>query len=406
MKITSQKSIPTLPVGKHSIAPNLRLKVRAGNFNPAWIFYYTFNKKAKEIWIGCYPDISMALAKEIASSYRAVLKQGIDPKDRIKELEEAERAKQAALEAQKFTVSDLIKEAVPVILETKQGRNAKHKEQWINTLNTYVVPVIGSMKVEDVTRDNIIDVLKPIWFTKSETASRVRGRLESVFNYAIVKNHRTASNPCTWRGNLDFFLPPPSKIKNVKHHVALPFDETRTLIDKWMKKDKLSVSAICVMFGILTAARVGEFLFAKWGEIDFDNAVWTCPPERRKDGKKYPHRVPLSRQAIVLLTMLLNGEPREDMPIFAINGRRICRDTPRVVIRKAMNGRGTMHGFRSTFRDWCAENGKDRILAEKALMHATGNEVEQAYQRSDLLEQRRVLMQEWADALFGEIKPS
>lgn len=390
MKITAKK-LNDLENGLHRIERCLYLRKREGR-NPCWFFIYQVAGKRKDVSLGTLRDISLTQARAIADEYRHMIDKGIDPLQAKRERKQAMRGD----EEKPLNVARLIDEAIPVIESAKRWSNNKHAAQWQSSLDTYVKPLIGDLLVNDVSRDDILKVLRPIWDKKSETANRVRGRLEAVFSYAIATSKREGANPCTWRGNLDLFLPPLSKVRQVKHHDAVPFDDVREVFSqKWNPPP--SVTAAAIIFGTLTCSRAEEFVYARWKEIDFDNAVWSCPPERRKDRKNYPHRVPLSKQALYILSLLDKKTP------FIFMGKKqgcaLCLQTPCSIVKKTF-GFGTMHGMRSTFRDWAAENGIDRVLAEKSLMHATGNEVEQAYQRSDLLEQRRVVLQRWADAVY------
>lgn len=393
MQVTA-RNIGSLPVGTHRAERCLYLRKREGHA-PTWVFRYTVSGKQKDVVIGTADAVTIAQAKETAARFRTMIADGVDPL--AAKQERRERMKNAGAEVDRpFTFADLVAEALPVIVQSKAWRNQKHAAQWQSTLEQYALPVLGKLSVEDVSRDDILEVLVPIWRTKPETASRLRGRLEAVFAYAIVIGKRSGGNPALWRGNLEMFLPPIAKVKKESHHEALTFDQARALFDEW--RPPTSITACAILFGALTASRVGEFVPAKWEEIDLHREVWHCPPERRKDGKKYPHRVPLCRQLVSMLKML----PHDSPYVFAgKGGSHISKETPRVVLQKKL-GHGTMHGFRSTFRDWCAENGKDPIVSEKSLMHATGSAVVQAYQRSDLLDARRVLMQEWADAVYPE----
>lgn len=390
MKVTA-KNINSLPEGMHRVDRGLYVRCRQGK-RPTFYFVYSILGKRKELSVGPVSGFTLTQARAKAAEYHHLLETGVDPqaakKEKLLSMRDAGATDKAA-----YTFADLLREALPTIENAKRWRNAKHAAQWQSTLETYALPVLGPKPVEDVSRDDILAVLRPIWDSKSETASRLRGRLEAVFSYAIATGKRVAANPATWRGNLDLFLPPIAKVKKESHHEALTFDQTRALLEEWNPPKSISASAI--IFGILTASRVGEFVRARWSEIDFDARVWVVPPERRKDQKPYPHRVPLSDQALYILSQI----ERKGEYVFARSaGSHISLETPRVVLQKKV-GHGTMHGFRSTFRDWTAEQGFDRTLAEKSLMHATGNEVEQAYQRSDLLEQRRPIMQAWADAV-------
>lgn len=372
----------TKKVGIHKIAPNLYVKVRPSGVS-SWLYIKTVNGKRKELVLGDTKNLSLKDVKQLIPTLHTGLTNTII----VKEPEKKQTVK--------LTVRKLIKEALPVIQNRKKWRNKKHADQWRNTLNTYAIPRIGSKAVEDITRNDILKVLESIWETKTETAFRLRGRLESIFGYAIAKGYYSGSNPCIWKGNLEYFLPPVEKILNRKHFEALSYKETVEFCEYLRNMDTIASKAI--LFGILTAARVNEFILAQWIEIDFENKVWNCPPSRRKDSKPYPHRVPLSTQAIEILRSIHHNSSY----IFASKMKEgaISLETPRIIIKRRY-GKGTMHGFRSTFRDWCAENHVDRVLAEKSLMHVIGSATEQAYQRSDLLEQRRELMQLWANAIL------
>ena len=293
-----------------------------------------------------------------------------------------------------ITVKEACEFALKDIARVKKWRNEKSEAQWRSSLSAYVIPKIGNLSIGKIDRNDVLAVLLPIWETKNETASRVRMRLEAVINWAIRHNYRQLANPATWRGNLEFDLPPVAKVKRVRHHASMTLDEARQVVSFCI--DHPSVVSAAILFGMATASRVSEFRFAKWDEVQGD--TWLIPPERRKDGKPYPHRVPLSSLALLALDMVKKAKA-EDLIFTITDGKAMNLDIPRLKLVNILKKPVTMHGCRSTFSDWCAENEKSETLREKSLMHATGNEVAQAYQRSDLLEQRRPLMQAWADAL-------
>lgn len=294
-----------------------------------------------------------------------------------------------------ITVKEACELALKDLARVKKWRNPKSQAQWQSSLAMYVEPVIGDRKIDDIEREDVLAVLMPIWETKNETASRVRMRLEAVINWAIRHKYRKLANPATWRGNLEFDLPPVAKVKHVKHHSSMTFEEAKQVVSYLL--DHPSVVSAAILFGLATASRVNEFRLARWDEIKGN--TWYVPSERRKDGKPYPHRVPLNKLAKSALGMV-DGKKRGEFIFDNGRGNVIAQDSPRLKLIDILKKRVTMHGCRSTFSDWCAENGKSEVVREKSLMHATGNEVAQAYQRSDLLEQRRVLMDEWADALM------
>lgn len=393
MALKQKLDIEALPVGVHRVGTSLFIRKRPAPRGAMWLYIYSLNGRRRETSLGPCATVSLSAARQRLARLKVLVDQGVDPIEaRRRERAEAAREEEAVAP---FVFSDLVAEALPTIASAKRWRNAKSGAQWRATIETYATPLIGSKEVSSITRDDILEILRPMWETKTETASRLRGRLEAIFSYAIATGRYSGMNPALWRGNLDLFLAPRGRVAAVKHQAALTVAETRALLADVDFKN-LPISWAAIVFCILTASRVNEVVGAKWSELDMKKAVWACP--RRKDGKNYPHRVPLSKQALLLLRSI----PRRSELVFASpkNPKKtISKETPRVVLQK----RGvdaTMHGFRSTFRDWAAETGQDRVLAEKSLMHATGNEVEQAYQRSDLLEQRRPLMQKWADTIL------
>lgn len=326
MKVTA-KNINSLPEGMHRVDRCLYVRQREGK-RPTFYFVYTILGKRKELSLGPVSVITITQARAKAAEYHHLLETGVDPqaakKEKLRSMRDAGSVDKVA-----YTFADLLREALPTIENAKRWRNAKHRAQWQSTLETYALPVLGPKPVEDITRDDVLAVLRPIWDSKSETASRLRGRLEAVFSYAIATGKRVAANPATWRGNLDLFLPPPSRVQKVEHHEALSLDETRALLEEWNPPKSISASAI--VFGILTASRVGEFVKARWDEIDFDARVWSVPPERRKDQKPYPHRVPLSDQAVYILSQI----ERKGEYVFARSaGSHISLETPRVCSRR------------------------------------------------------------------------
>lgn len=377
----SQKNVFSVPNGKYYLGDNLLLRVRGSS--RSFFFRFYKNNRSHELAIGSARFLTIADARNKVIELKSRILQG-----------ENVLVEKSGNELVLF--EDVYEEAISGIERTKKWTNAKHAAQWISTIKTYAVPVIGRYAVNDITRDDIFRVLSPIWETKTETASRVRGRLENIFEFLKVKGLYKHDNPAMWKNGLSVLLPPAKKIINVKHQEAMTFAEAQSVAKQFFNSESISHKAI--LFGLLTASRANEFQKAKWSEIDFKTKTWIH--NRRKDKKKYPHRVPLSDQCIALLKSL--PKKQGDLIFASVHGSPLALDTFRTVLQKNVNRKVTMHGCRSTFRDWCAENGVDRVLSEKSLMHATGNEVEEAYQRSDLLELRRPIMQAWADALFSE----
>lgn len=382
--------INSLPIGIFRVDTSLYIRKRPPPRKATWLYIFYLQGKRREISIGLCANVTMTAAKQRIVRLKALVDRGVDPVEERRNLRKA-----AKTNNEPFTFNQLLAEAMPIIARTKQWRNKKSYSDWICSIQTYASPTLGNMEVNKIKRDDILSVLLPIWSKKSVLAMRLRGRLEALFSYAIATGRFTQMNPCVWRGNLSLFLPPSTRLVAVKHHESLTTSETQKLLRDICFNDDFGAWP-AIAFCILTASRVNEVVGARWDEINFSTATWLCP--RRKDGKPYPHRVPLSEQSIELLHLL----PRRSEFIFPSlikAGVPIHKETLRSNLIRGF-GRGTMHGFRSTFRDWCAETGKDRVLAEKSLMHATGSEVEQAYQRSDLLEQRRPLMQAWADTIL------
>ena len=387
MKITS-KNVFTVEDGNHTVAPNLILVVR-GNTR-RFVFRYSENGKRTDKALGPARKLSLSDAKALADELRSKLALGEEIKTR-RERKEKENTPDIPV----FKTYAI--ETIDRLQEVKRWRNKKHAQQWRNTIEQYAFPFIGEKPINEITREDVLNILKPIWLEKNETASRVRGRLENILAYAVTDGI-LPSNPAAWRGNLDRYLAPQSKVKVVKHHEAMPFEQLQEKVKCLIPANNRTRQVI--LFTILTASRIGESVPACWNEIDFKNRVWSVPPERRKDGKPFPHRVPLSTQAIDLL----NSIERQGEKIFEDPDRKASSRYSLTGLLKRMTGTdATMHGFRSTFRDWCAENDVPEILAEKSMMHQTGDAVVQAYQRSDLLEQRREVMQRWADAVFEKV---
>lgn len=378
------KKILSLADGRYSTdEKGLSLKIRG--VRRSWIYRYTFDGKRQEVNIGNARDVSHQKAIERVTKIKLDLIDGKDPK--------AKRESSQAGSAIKF--EDFYESAINEIASVKLWRNKKHAQQWLNTIRDYAVPGLSGIEVRNITVNDIARVLKPIWTTKTETASRVRGRLENIFSYAILTGVYQGANPAAWKGSLALLLPPVSKIKNVVHHESMPHAELKKRIGQIYPPT--GPARALILFTILAACRIGESAPAKWDEIDFENRIWTVPPERRKDGKSEGHRVPLTAHMIDLLNRL----PRKSEYIFASHEGHVSRESPRVLIQRLLKTNATMHGMRSTFRDWASENLIHDVLAEKQLMHATGSEVVQAYQRSDLLEKRRPMMEQWDSYLFS-----
>ena len=295
------------------------------------------------------------------------------------------------------TFRDVMPEAIEDIALIKQWKNRRSYNQWYQSLRDYALPNLGDIPVSQITRDDILKTLRPIWLKMPETASRVQHRLESVFNWAITRGLRTDSNPAAWRGNLALFLPPKSKVAKVKHLEAPTLEELRRAVRYLLAHP--SPASGCLLLTIASACRVSEARLATPEEIKKD--VWTIPVEHQKVSSLGPRRVPLSSLAKAGVAMAGGGGKKYLFE--AVKGRPLALDTPRMklvmILPRETGDPVTVHGIRSLFRDWCAENGVPDAEAEKALGHTWGNAVTAAYYRTDLLEQRKELMQKWANAL-------
>jgi len=361
----------------------------------SWIFRYSLAGRAREMGLGAYPDVPLAEARELAAEQRKVLKAGIDPIEHRK----AERKRLASASEGATTFTQC---AARYIRAHRHGwRNRKHARQWASTLKTYARPVIGATPVAAIGTDDVLAILSPIWTAKTETAKRVQGRLENILDWAAARGYRTADNPARWRGHLAKILPRPSRVKRVVHHPAMPYSELPAFMAEL--RERSGTAARALEFTILTASRTGEAIGAEWHEIDLQAAVWNIPAERMK--AKRPHRVPLAAAAITLF----GGLPRVNDYVFAgVRYRRPISSMAMLATMRRMgygvNGaRGDYvpHGMRSAFRDWCAEQTAfPREVAEAALAHVNPNKVEASYQRGDLFEKRRQLMDAWAEYLL------
>ncbi|OTP72363.1 Integrase [Caballeronia sordidicola] len=341
--------------------------------------------KRREIGLGPYPAVGLKDAHIKAQAKRNDIEAGIDPVLARKEA----ASRLLASQALEITFEDAAKRFMKA--KSSEWSNVKHGEQWKNTLAEYAYPVLGKMMVRHINREHVLLVLEPIWTSKTETASRLRGRIENVLDWARVKGFRSGDNPAAWRGNLDHLLSKPSKTKIVRNHPALPIEEMGDFMValRLMK----SAAARCLEFAILTAARSGEARGATWGEFDLDKGIWSVPADRMKAKKE--HRIPLSEAAIAVV----KGMPKiKDCDlVFASPTGKVLSDMTLLAILRRSELEATPHGFRSTFRDWAGEyTNYPRELAEVALAHVKGDSSEAAYWRGDVLDRRRRMMSDWA----------
>lgn len=367
--------------GFHAVGGVAGLHLQVRGASTAWVLRATVGSRRRDIGLGGYPDVTLSEARDRARAARAQILKGIDPV-------EARRAARTSLVA--VPTFDWCA-AQTIAAKRPEWKNAKHADQWANTLAAYASPAFGRQPVDAVQLSHIVGVLTPLWSSKTETATRLRARIEAVLAWATVSGYRTGDNPARWKGNLDALLAKPRKISKVQHHRALPVDELHGFVSDLRKRDGMAARAL--EFLILTATRSGEVRGAKWSEIDLDARTWTIPADRMKAGKE--HRVPLSDAALALLGAL----PRMagSALVFPSATGRMLSDMSVSAVMRRMEVDAVPHGFRSTFRDWASERTNyPRDVAEMALAHAIGNKVEAAYRRGDLFAKRTNMMADWA----------
>ena len=386
-KLTDRKCRTAAP-GKHTDGEGLRLHVYATGARN-WVFRYMRDGRSREMGLGAYPQVSLAEARETAAQARRILRTGADPI----EAREAKRKQEALAAEGALTFTQA---AARYIRAHRRGwRNRKHARQWASTLRTYARPILGALPVGEVSTDDVLSILSPIWTEKTETAKRVQGRIENILDWATARGYRSGENPARWRGHLGKLLPRPSRVKQVRNHPAMDYREVPAFVAELATHEGTGARAL--EFLIITGCRTGEVIGAKWSEISGE--VWTIPAERMK--ARRVHRVPLTAQAVAILETL----PRASEYVFA--GARYGRPVSNMAMLQAMRRMGygvhgdrgdcVPHGFRSSFRDWAAEQTSfPREVAEAALAHVNPNKVEAVYQRGDLFEKRRALMEAWA----------
>jgi len=353
-----------------------------------WTLRYQINHRKRWMGLGSARVFTLKQARERAKTAREQITDGIDP---VIERQRA-RADRAKADAE---VVLLFRAAAQLYFDQHEGewRNRKHRSQVLTTLKTYAFPVLGNMNVAAIETEHVLRVLKPIWADKTETASRVRQRIEKVLDMATVLKKRTGDNPARWRGNLDQLLPKPRKVSKVEHLRALPYDDLPAFMAAL--RQRKGVAARALEFAILTAARTEDVISAPWREIDFSEAVWKIPAERMKRDRQ--HEVPLPRAAVDLLHSLYREDGNEFIFI-GPRGRGLSNNAMTQLLKRMAYGHlATTHGFRSTFKDWCRDRTRfENYVSEAALAHATGDKVEAAYARSKVLDKRRRLMEAWA----------
>jgi integrase len=357
---------------------NLQVKLSLQKY---WTFRFLFKNRRYDLSLGAYPEISLKEARKRAIEARNKLNQGINPKPEKKPL--IEPAKAAA------TLPSFKEYALACHeLKSLEWINKKHSNQWINTLRDYAFKEIGDLPINEVDTEHILKILEPIWTTKTETASRLRARIEWVLASATTRKLRSGLNPALWRGHLETILQKPSKVTPVKHHKALPYKELPTFIKELKECD--SVTALALEFLILNANRTGEVRFGLRQELIDD--LWIIPAERMKIKKE--HRVPLGKRSLELIAIAKAIDP--ESPYLFSKNKKPLNNVAMANLIKKLKRSVTVHGFRSAFRDWVAEEtDHSHEVAEKALAHTVANQVEAAYRRGDLLERRKRLSADW-----------
>lgn len=397
-KLTQMQVARLKEPGYHGDGAGLWLKVTAQG-SKSWILRYTFQGRERWTGLGSYPVVTLADAREKALMLKRQILQGTDPVQ-----QKREAVAQAAADSAKAVDFDWC--ATQYIAAHKAGwKNPKHADQWVSTLKTYASPVLGKLNVDQVDTPHVMKVLEPIWGTKAETASRLRGRLEAVLDWATVRKYRTGENPARWKGHLDTLLPARSKVARVQHFAALPWKEVGAFMREL--SGQAGIGALALKFAILTAARSGEVRGMTWDEVNLDDQLWIVPAERMKAGRE--HRIPLTPPAVAVLKELMSSRKPEESLVFpSIRDRKPLSDmTLTAVLRRMGRTDMTVHGFRSTFRDWAAEaTDYPAEMAEMALAHTVSNKVEAAYRRGDMFDKRLKMMNDWASMCLSPLPPT
>jgi integrase len=376
----------------------LRLFVRATGAR-FWIFRYTMAGRTREAGLGRAGSepgaVPLSEARQKAGDLHRLVRSGIDPLAQ----RDAEQAAAKAAAQQAAVLRTTFRETAERFIDVNKAgwRNPKHRAQWSSTLAAYAYPHMGDLPVADVATEHVLAALHPIWTTRPETAARLRGRIEAVLDYARATELRTGDNPARWRGHLSNTLPARSRVAPVQHHAALPWQEVGAFMAALQRQPGLGARALA--FAILTAARTGEVLGARWSEIDMNAALWTVPASRMK--AKREHRVPLTPAVLTILADMARPRLTDAPGAFVFPGTQpgkgLADMTMTAVLRRMKRGDLTVHGFRSCFKDWAAElTSYPGEMSEAALAHVVGDKVEAAYRRGDLFDKRRDMMAAWA----------
>ena len=402
-KELSALEVKRLPPGLHFVGGVGGLTIQVGDYSEAlkrspasWVLRVYVGGTRRNLGLGSFPEISLADAKEQAKAIKLKVKDGIDPNQQKAAIKQALK--------QEIAKSKTFKECAEVYMTThaKDYRSAKHAKQWESTVRNHAYPIIGNTPARDLTLDDILSVLRPIWEEKTETAKRLQGRIEKIIDFAISSGYRTDSNPARWKEFLSLQLPAPTKIATTKHFDSLPYRLMPQCMEALSRREGSAARAL--EFLILTATRSGSVRMATWKEIDLDEGVWNIPAKHTKTQK--PHRVPLPQEAIQLLKRLPKivgtklifpsptGKMLSDMSLNAVMRR--MRDDGDISVP------AVPHGFRSTFKVWAIEQTNyPSELSEICIMHKVGDAVYEAYQRSDMFEKRRAIMRDWSEFIYA-----
>jgi integrase len=394
--------------GSHADGNGLYLQVTKSK-TKSWLFRYTINDKRRKYGLGSLSSVTSIAARAKIPELKALVAQGIDPIEHFKEV--AEKKKSAA-NAKTRTFMPVAKEYIEA--HRSAWKSEKHAQQWLNTLATYVEPVFKDTPINEIGTELVLEALKPIWSTIPESASRIRGRIETVLNYAKGKNYRSGENPALWRGHLSMLLPANSKVKRTEHYPALPYTD----LPEFMKelRERKGMGALALQYLILTVARSGSIRKAKSKELNLDKFMWDIPGEHMKGGKAF--RLPLSHAAVEVVkatpkmayTDLVFASPRKNSLLSDMSINKVIKSMNEERIKKGLpewkdpkyNRRVVAHGFRSTFRDWGAElTTYSNEMLEVAMAHAVSDKTEAAYRRGDMLSKRQQLMEDWARYCAG-----
>ena len=390
--LNSAKSVEAIKeVGYHNCAQGLYLQVSKQG-TKSWLYRYTspLTKTRREMGLGSFNFVSLAQARQYAMDSKRLVINGKDPIEERKKEQNKAQLKQT----RNLTFKEISEACIAA--KAPEWKSAKHSQQWNNSLEAHAFPIIGELPISDISTDLILRVLEPIWITKAETASRIRQRIETIWDYGKARNYVSGENPARLRGHLDKILSKTAKVKRVRHFPALPYEDMGIFLQEL--RQRKGYSALALEFLILTAARTGEIIGAKWAEIDLEKKVWIVPADRMKMGKE--HRVPLCSRAIEILTNITsNRNPEEHVFSGWKQNTGLSNNALLALLKKMGRSDITAHGFRSTFRDWAAEEAYTfaNETIELALAHAIKNKAEAAYRRGDQLERRRELMTAWSE---------